>query len=122
MRVLLAEDDIITRFIVTEMLEEIGCEADGCENGYEALRRIEAESAVYRLVLMDVRMPHLTGDVAVRKIRETETRLAAPLTVVAMTADPYWYDTERCEQAGFNAFLRKPVTLSNLSELLEQVA
>ncbi|HEV2557516.1 MAG TPA: response regulator [Microvirga sp.] len=123
-RVLLAEDDEINGLYAVESLEVAGAEVEWVRNGRQALDAIEASFAAgrpsYDLVLMDIRMPHMNGLEATRRIRELEMlqRRRDPLRIVALTATAMRQDKMAAEEAGFSGFLSKPYRADALSRLL----
>jgi len=112
-RVLLVEDNSVNRLVGTAMLEAFGLEVIVAEDGEEALARL-ADTA-FALVLMDCQMPVMDGYEATQRLRESE-RLAgrARLPVVALTANAFSSDVERCLAAGMDAHLGKPYSIGAL--------
>jgi CheY-like chemotaxis protein len=104
-RVLLAEDNPTNQFVMSKLLRDLGLDVDLAENGAEALERIREHD--YDLVLMDVQMPEMDGLDATRAIRGMPARNRLP--VVALTANAFTEDRDRCYAAGMNGFLPKPV-------------
>jgi two-component system, sensor histidine kinase and response regulator len=104
-RILLAEDNRTNQDVVLGMLSDIGLAADVAENGSLA---IEAAAQIeYDLILMDVQMPGTDGVEAARAIRRLPGREAVP--IIAMTANVFAADRERCSEAGMNDHLSKPL-------------
>ncbi|WP_295006782.1 PAS domain-containing protein [uncultured Dechloromonas sp.] len=104
-RILLVEDEPINREITLAMLGAIGLVADIAEDGLVALDKVEAND--YDLILMDMQMPRLDGLAATLRLRAMPR--AAPVPILAMTANAFADDKERCLQAGMNDFIAKPV-------------
>ncbi|MBL8481857.1 MAG: response regulator [Rhodocyclaceae bacterium] len=103
-RVLLVEDEILNREIAFEILEDVGLRVEMAEDGEQALDM--AQRRGYDLVLMDVRMPRLNGLEATRMLRTLPAFAHTP--IVAMTANAFAEDRDRCLEAGMDDFIAKP--------------
>ena len=104
-RILLAEDNLINQEIIVDLLSDLHLSVDVAANGNEAVAL--AEAYAYDLVLMDMYMPELDGLEATRRIRALPTGARTP--IVALTANAFEEDRERCLAAGMNDHLAKPV-------------
>jgi CheY-like chemotaxis protein len=108
-RLLLAEDVAINREIVIALLEPTSIEIDCAENGSEALRLFSASPGRYDLILMDVQMPEMDGYEATRRIRALDVPRAGDIPIIAMTANVFREDIERCIESGMNDHIGKPL-------------
>jgi len=105
-RVLLAEDDMISREIATELLQLAGLVVDAVGNGREAVEKIRGGD--YPIVIMDMQMPDMGGLEATRAIRQLPGRQSRPV-ILAMTANAFEENRQDCLAAGMNDHLGKPV-------------
>lgn len=111
LRVLLAEDDIINRSLIAEMLHGMGASVRTVSDGAAAVEEVARDR--YDIVLLDLNMPVMDGLEAVKVIRD---RLADAdtLAVLALTADPGWIDRSVLAAAGYNGYVLKPTTSAGL--------
>ena len=112
--VLFADDHPLSQEILLEMLEDIGCDADVASNGAEAVECAQARH--YDLILMDMQMPKMDGLAATQAIRALPGHRDTP--IIALTANAFAEDRQRCLDAGMNGHLAKPVTPAMLAETL----
>jgi diguanylate cyclase (GGDEF)-like protein len=117
-KVLIVDDNRANQQVAMAMLEKLGCQANVAENGQEALDLVSRDQ--FDLVLMDCNMPVMNGYDATAKIRELEGDKAGTLPIIAMTANNSVAEEEHCMGVGMNDFLPKPLSLSSLSEKLNQ--
>jgi len=116
-RLLLVEDNAVNQKVAIHMLMKLGHQVDLAEHGRQAIERLSQQR--YDLVLMDCQMPEMDGYEATRTIRDpASTVLDHHVTVIAMTANAFAEDRERCMAAGMNDFLAKPVDRQTLAATL----
>lgn len=113
-RVLIAEDEPVNRKVLRSLIEAVGLVADVAEDGAAALEMVKRTD--YDLILMDVQMPRLNGIDATRAIRALPEREHTP--ILAVTANAFDEDRERCQAAGMNDFIAKPVKSAHLFQML----
>jgi CheY-like chemotaxis protein len=122
MRVLLAEDQPINAEIAAFVLEDAGARVDHAEDGAAAVRLFqESAEGWYDVVLMDLRMPRMDGLAAARAIRAMERSDAGTVPIIALTADAFAEDAQRCLEAGMNAHMAKPVDVKHLLRTLAEL-
>jgi PAS domain S-box-containing protein len=112
---LLAEDVEINREIVISLLEDTGVIIDCAENGLQAAEMFKANPLKYNIIFMDIHMPEMDGYEATRCIREFENeRGLKAVPIIAMTANVFREDVEKCIASGMNDHLGKPIDLAEL--------
>ena len=104
---------------VTKILEKLGCRVDAVANGLEAVEAVRL--APYHLVFMDVQMPEMDGLAATGAIRALHIPDRRDVWIVALTANAFAEDEQRCLAAGMNDFLAKPIRPNDLKSCLERV-
>jgi CheY-like chemotaxis protein len=122
-RIILAEDVEINREIVLALLEPTALAIDCAENGEEAVSLFSAAPEKYDMIFMDLQMPKMDGYEATRRIRAFEEgrRIGEhPLGVpiIAMTANVFREDIEKCIEAGMNDHIGKPLDLNDVLQKL----
>jgi CheY-like chemotaxis protein len=117
---LLAEDVAINREIVLTLLEPTGVSIDCAENGAEAVRMYGETPGRYDMMFMDVQMPELDGYEATRRIRALDAPGAKEIPIVAMTANVFREDVEKCLGAGMNDHVGKPLDFDEVLDRLRK--
>lgn len=121
LRVLVVEDNDLNREITLEFLKMAEIPADCAVNGQEALDKFLASPAgAYDLILMDLQMPVMDGLTATARIRESAHPQAKTIPILAMTANAFEEDVNRCLSAGMNGHLAKPLDSRSLVETIER--
>jgi signal transduction histidine kinase/DNA-binding response OmpR family regulator len=123
-RVLVVEDNPVNQDLCTEMLHYFGCNATLADSGAKALEALETQA--YDLVLMDCQMPGMDGYEVTRIIRRRELEKGAgvpendrpKLKIIALTANAFLGDREKCITAGMDDYLAKPFSLQQLNQVL----
>jgi CheY-like chemotaxis protein len=99
----------INREIVLALLESTQLEIECAENGAEAVRMFAAAPNRYELIFMDLQMPEMDGYEATRRIRAMNNPHAKTIPIIAMTANVFKEDVERCMEAGMDSHVGKPI-------------
>ncbi|HEY2447184.1 MAG TPA: MHYT domain-containing protein [Rhizomicrobium sp.] len=124
-RILVAEDNLVNREVVTSILESMGLDVVTAPNGREAVDLFE--NGIFEVVLMDCEMPVVDGLEATRRIRKIEAcgrcaeegkRKRTP--IIALTAHALTEVRETCLRAGMDDFLTKPFNEAQMSEALRR--
>jgi CheY-like chemotaxis protein len=113
-RVLVIEDNPLSRELVFAVLESLGCDvvtAGSAEEGLELAQSLELD-----LILLDLRLPGMSGYEAMRVIREHPALRSVP--VVAVTAQAMQGDEASVLRAGFDAYLSKPIDNRRLRDMV----
>jgi CheY-like chemotaxis protein len=122
--VLVAEDSPLNQQVAMKQLEKLGYEADAVSDGTQVLEALGRKT--YDVILMDCQMPEMNGYEATWQVREQEEKRAkdsgaqAHIYIVAMTANTEADNRERCEKAGMDDFITKPVQLPQLEAALQR--
>ena len=118
MKVLYAEDNAINQRITSLLLQKFNIKCDIANNGQEAFEMYKKNK--YKLILMDMQMPILDGIEATKKIREYENlkNLVNPIYIVAVTANTFSKDKQKCFEAGMNDFISKPFKEDELKNII----
>jgi signal transduction histidine kinase/DNA-binding response OmpR family regulator len=119
-RILFAEDIEINREIVSTLLAPTLIHIDCAENGMDAVKMFIKEPQAYDLIFMDVQMPEMDGYEATRQIRALDLPNAKEVPIIAMTANVFKEDVEKCLAAGMNAHLGKPLETDDMFDTLFQ--
>ncbi len=120
-RILVAEDNDINWEILKELLADAGLELEWAENGKVCVEKLrESGQGYYDAILMDVRMPVMSGYEATQEIRALDHPDAGTIPIIAMTADAFSEDIKRCLECGMNAHTAKPINLDEVISLLKK--
>nr|MCR5044944.1 response regulator [Treponema sp.] len=123
MNVLLAEDNIINAEIASEVLKDAGATVEAAEDGKVALELFQkSEANHFQAILMDLRMPNMNGFEATKAIRALDRDDAKTIPIIAMTADAFAEDVQKCLAAGMNGHLAKPIDIDLLKKTLVKYA
>ncbi|MDL2294662.1 response regulator [Ruminococcaceae bacterium OttesenSCG-928-D13] len=113
---LLAEDMEINREIILELMRDSGATIECAENGQQAYDLYSSAPEKYDVIYMDLQMPQVDGYTATRMIRGLDSEAAKKVPIIAMTANAFAEDIQRCLQAGMNDHIAKPIEIDLLFE------
>jgi signal transduction histidine kinase/CheY-like chemotaxis protein len=119
-RIILAEDIEINREIVLALLEPTELVIDCAENGLEAVTKFAEAPDSYDVIFMDIQMPEMDGYEATRKIRAMDLPKAKSIPIIAMTANVFKEDVEKCLASGMNEHVGKPLDFEEVIEKLKK--
>jgi CheY-like chemotaxis protein len=114
--VLVVEDHPVNSKFVGVLLHRLGCETAFCEDGQQALDKVQEE--MFDLILMDINMPVMDGLTATRAIRALPKAIAR-VPIIVLTADAMNEAREQAMAAGATDFLTKPVQIGQFRTTLQ---
>ncbi len=121
-RLLIAEDNILNREILMELLKDRECLVEAAENGQIAVNMfLDKPSGYYHAILMDIRMPVMDGYEAATKIRSSNHPDGAKIPIISISADAFSNDMHKSLCCGMNAHLPKPLDFNLLDQELRKV-
>lgn len=118
LKILVVDDNEVNRKLCQTMIKSFGYHSDLAINGEEALNLLEKNK--YDLIFMDIQMPIMDGFEATRQIRIKYKTDALPF-IIALTANAFEEDKQKCLNAGMNDFLPKPISKLVLAKVFENL-
>ncbi|MEM7116719.1 MAG: response regulator [Chloroflexota bacterium] len=120
-RILIVEDDVNNRFVLTKLLQVEGVQPENIVAlPGDPLTRLDSSDTIqFDLILLDLQMPHKNGFMILRELREDPRFSHVP--IIAVTANVMRSDVEQAKMAGFNGFLGKPINGPRLGGRLRQI-
>ncbi|NQU88021.1 MAG: response regulator [Mariniphaga sp.] len=118
-QILYAEDNMVNQRVTQLLLKKIGVDCDIAHNGKEAFEMFK--NRPYDLILMDMQMPELDGIESTREIRnfENNNNIENGVYIVAVTANAFSEDKQKCFKAGMNDFISKPFNEAELKNIIK---
>ena len=116
--ILLADDVQVNREIFITLLGKTNIEIDIAANGLEAVQKFKSNPNRYSAIIMDIQMPVMNGYEATEAIRALDIDKALNIPIIALTADAFKEDMDRCIACGMNGHLKKPIELDRVIEVL----
>ena len=118
---LIAEDNDLNYEILEEQLEMYGIHCVRAVNGMKCIELLKAAApGTYDAILMDMQMPVMNGLEASAAIRGLPDPKLSGIPIIALTANAYHEDVQKCKNAGMNAHLSKPVTVERVIQTIEK--
>ena len=118
--ILLAEDVEINREIVITLLEPSRITIDSAENGKIAVQMFSESPDKYDMIFMDVQMPEMDGHEATETIRALDIERAKSIPIIAMTANVFKEDIDKCLASGMNGHIGKPLDINELIRIIRR--
>lgn len=116
LKLLLAEDDPIARFLALDSLQAAGLQVTAAENGLIAWKMLQADN--FDLLLTDIRMPGIDGIELTRKVREMEQGTEKHMRIIGLSAHAMTHVAEEAYAAGMDDFIAKPIEPEELMRRL----
>jgi len=118
--VLVCEDNTLNVKVIELQLKRLGWKCDIAVNGLEGVTKYKEGKINYKAVIMDVGMPVMDGVTATEEIRKLERQepQRGHIPIIALTANSFEEDKQRCLNAGMDKFLVKPARIDKLRETL----
>ncbi len=121
LKILVAEDNDFNWEVASEILNLQGIETERAENGQMCLDMLnKVEDGAYDLILMDIQMPMKNGYETTTEIRLSGRKYLKEIPIIAMTADAFSEDIQRCREVGMNAHLSKPIDINKLLGIIRR--
>mgnify|MGYP005898266201 CR=1 FL=1 len=119
-RVLVCEDEDLIRKGICKIVEGVcrDVQVQECDNGLEGYKAIAMWNP--HVVITDIRMPVMDGLTATKTIRSLERQDAKTIPIIAMTANAFREDAEKCMEAGMNAHLAKPLDDKKIKQTISE--
>ena len=120
MKILLVEDNLMNQKVVMFNLKKLNCDIVPVTNGREAFENFKSNS--YDLILMDIMLPEMNGYEITTEIRKFEkiNNVEKPVIIIALTANTYENDKEKCLNVGMNEYLSKPFSSAQLLSTIQK--
>lgn len=119
-KILLAEDDSFTQYMMGEILTTLGYDFDIAKDGVECEEFVTANPDDYGVILMDIHMPRLSGVEAAHTIRNSHEDPPKNIPIIAVTADADYHDDQTIESNGMNGYLKKPIIASEINAVIDR--
>jgi CheY-like chemotaxis protein len=114
--IMLVEDNKLNQRLMESSLRRFGFHIDLANNGLEAVELYQAQPEKYCLIIMDIMMPVMDGLESTRQIRIFEQGKSYRVPIIALTANTFNADRERCLSYGMDDYLAKPLNLDLLAQ------
>ena len=120
MKILLIEDNLLNQKVVIFYLQKLNCNITTADDGNDAIEIVNKET--FDLILMDIMLPGKNGYEITREIRklEKENNIENPVPIIALTANTYDNDRDKCLAAGMNEYLEKPFNSQQLINMIQK--
>ena len=118
----MAEDNDLNAEIAEAILEHAGLKTERVEDGIQCVNKItKMPVGTYDMILMDIQMPRMDGYKATQTIRNLPDKDKACIPIIAMTANAFKEDAEKCIAVGMNAHLAKPLDIEKMKKTIKSI-
>lgn len=114
--ILLVEDNKLNQRLMESSLKRFGFTIEVANNGLEAVEMYQSNPGKYDLIIMDIMMPVMDGLEATRQIRIFEQKKKFRIPIIALTANTFNADRERCMSYGMDEYIAKPLNMEKLTK------
>ena len=121
LRLLCAEDNELNAEILGELLNMAEVKYVICKDGQQLFEEFEDHPEDYDAILTDIQMPVMDGYEVTRAIRESSVEGGRTIPIIAMTANVFAEDIQKCLKTGMNAHIPKPVDMKSLAVTIQKV-
>ncbi len=119
--ILLVEDNKLNQRLMESSLRRFGFKIDVANNGLEAVEKYQADPKAFDLIIMDIMMPVMDGLEATRQIRIFEQKKTFRIPIIALTANTFNADRERCLSYGMDEYIAKPLNMEKLTKAFKDL-
>lgn len=119
-KILLAEDDRFTQFMMGEIISTLGYDFDIAKDGSECEEFVAANPDEYGVILMDIHMPRTSGVEATQTIRSHRADPPKNIPIIAVTADADYHDDHTIRKSGMNGYLKKPIIAAEINAVVDK--
>lgn len=120
-KVLITDDNEINSELMVQICHAYGWSYSCADNGARCLDLLRGTDDEYSVVLLDIHMPGMSGIEVTEKIRDCTSDLPCNIRIIAVTADTSDENRRKCEDAGVDAFIGKPVDIQRLRDVVEAI-
>jgi len=118
---MLVEDNKLNQRLMESSLKRFGFTIEVANNGQEAVDMYQAHPEMYDLIIMDIMMPIMDGLEATRQIRIFERNKTKRIPIIALTANTFNADRERCLSYGMDEYIAKPLNMDKLTQAFREL-
>jgi len=119
--ILLVEDNKLNQRLMESSLKRFGYKIDVANNGLEAVEKYQLNHKSYDLIIMDIMMPVMDGLEATKQIRIFERKKKMRIPIIALTANTFNADRERCLSIGMDEYIAKPLNMDKLTKAFKDL-